>query len=83
MKIIFSVLFQIFGRLFSDSGPRRSTRVAGESKAKSNASTTAAAGNGTTNLSKYLGGSKLSSVALHSKYLGDSKLSSVALHSAM
>lgn len=65
MKTVFSALFQISGRLFSDSGPRRSTRLAGETGANANASTTAATGNGATNSSKYLG-SKLSSVALRS-----------------
>lgn len=59
-------LFQISGRLFSDSGPRRSTRLAGEAGANANSSTTTVAGNGTINSSKYLGGSKLSSVALRS-----------------
>ncbi|KAL9440706.1 hypothetical protein AB3S75_019386 [Citrus x aurantiifolia] len=59
-------LRKISGRLFSDSGPRRSTRLAGEAGANANTSTTTVAGNGTTNSSKYLGGSKLSSVALRS-----------------
>ncbi|KAH9800932.1 cell division cycle protein 27 [Citrus sinensis] len=59
-------LRKISGRLFSDSGPRRSTRLAGEAGANANMSTTTVAGNGTTNSSKYLGGSKLSSVALRS-----------------
>ncbi|KAJ4708516.1 Cell division cycle 27 B-like protein [Melia azedarach] len=59
-------LRKISGRLFSDSGPRRSTRLAGEAGANANASTTAVAGNGTNNSSKYLGGSKFSSMALRS-----------------
>ncbi|KAK9208578.1 hypothetical protein WN944_000936 [Citrus x changshan-huyou] len=59
-------LRKISGRLFSDSGPRRSTRLAGEAGANANSSTTTVAGNGTINSSKYLGGSKLSSVALRS-----------------
>ncbi|TYI79524.1 hypothetical protein E1A91_D05G028100v1 [Gossypium mustelinum] len=57
-------LRKISGRLFSDSGPRRSTRLAGDSGANTNANTTAVAGNGTNSSSKYLGSSKLSSVAL-------------------
>ncbi|GMI81269.1 HOBBIT [Hibiscus trionum] len=51
-------------RLFSDSGPRRSTRLSGDSGANTNANTTAVAGNGTNNSTKFLGSSKLSSVAL-------------------
>ncbi|KAJ0091066.1 hypothetical protein Patl1_13321 [Pistacia atlantica] len=61
-----SPLSQISGRLFSDSGPRRSTRLAGEAGNNTNASVTTVAGNGISNSSKYLGGSKLSSVALRS-----------------
>ncbi|XVE98099.1 hypothetical protein REPUB_Repub03eG0076200 [Reevesia pubescens] len=57
-------LRKISGRLFSDSGPRRSTRLAGDAGANINANTTAVAGNGTHSSSKYLGSSKLSSVAL-------------------
>ncbi|XP_048227782.1 cell division cycle protein 27 homolog B isoform X2 [Ricinus communis] len=58
-------LRKISGRLFSDSGPRRSTRLAAEAgTTNSNASTTLATGNGISNSSKYLGGSKLSSIAL-------------------
>lgn len=60
-----SIFFcQISGRLFSDSGPRRSTRLAGDSGANTNANTMAVAGNGTNSSSKYLGSSKLSSVSL-------------------
>ncbi|KAM7274723.1 hypothetical protein ACFE04_016589 [Oxalis oulophora] len=56
-------LRKISGRLFSDSGPRRSTRLAAEAGANSNTSSTALTGNGTSNSSKYFGGSKLSSMA--------------------
>ncbi|KAI4376583.1 hypothetical protein MLD38_014329 [Melastoma candidum] len=58
-------LRKISGRLFADSGPRRSTRLA---DAGSNASTNAAStlGNGTNNSSKYLGSSKLSNVSFRS-----------------
>ncbi|XP_040941589.1 cell division cycle protein 27 homolog B isoform X1 [Gossypium hirsutum] len=55
-------LQKISGRLFSDSGPRRSTRLAGDAGVNTNANTTGVAGNGTSS-SKYLG-AKLSSVAL-------------------
>lgn len=58
--------FQISGRLFSDSGPRRSTRLAAEAGANAGMNTTSVAGNGTNNSSKYLGSSKLSSAALRS-----------------
>ena len=58
------LLGQISGRLFSDSGPRRSTRLAGDVGANINANTTTVAGNGTNSSSKYLGSSKFSSVAL-------------------
>ncbi|XP_059432667.1 cell division cycle protein 27 homolog B [Corylus avellana] len=56
-------LRKISGRLFSDSGPRRSTRLSGDSGANTNVSATMVVGNGTSNASKYLGGSKLSSMA--------------------
>ncbi|GKV06686.1 hypothetical protein SLEP1_g18544 [Rubroshorea leprosula] len=59
-------LRKISGRLFSDSGPRRSTRVAADAGANINAGATTAAGNGANNSNKYLGGSKLSSVSLRS-----------------
>ncbi|XP_071722429.1 cell division cycle protein 27 homolog B [Rutidosis leptorrhynchoides] len=59
-------LRKISGRLFSDSGPRRSNRLAGEAGGNSNASSTAITGNGIGISSKYLGGSKLSSMALRS-----------------
>ncbi|KAM7505835.1 hypothetical protein LguiB_004739 [Lonicera macranthoides] len=58
-------LRKISGRLFSDSGPRRSTRLAGETGANTN-STATTAGNGATHSSKYLGGSKLSSATFRS-----------------
>ncbi|KAK2965292.1 hypothetical protein RJ640_004161 [Escallonia rubra] len=58
-------LRKISGRLFSDSGPRRSTRRATEAAAHLN-STTTTAGNGTGHSSNHLGGSKLSSVAFRS-----------------
>ncbi|XWS72081.1 hypothetical protein CRYUN_Cryun02cG0009900 [Craigia yunnanensis] len=57
-------LRKISGRLFTDSGPRRSTRLAGDAGANTNANTTAVAGNGTNSSTKYLGSSKLSSVTL-------------------
>ncbi|KAJ7969551.1 Cell division cycle protein 27 like B [Quillaja saponaria] len=59
-------LRKISGRLFSDSGPRWSTRLSGEAVFNSNASNTSVtvvSGNGTSNSSKYLGGSKLSSMS--------------------
>ncbi|KAK6236374.1 Tetratricopeptide repeat 1 - like 10 [Theobroma cacao] len=59
-------LRKISGRLFSDSGPRRSTRLAGDAGVNTNANTTAVAGNGTNSSSKYLGSSKFGSVALRS-----------------
>ncbi|XP_058002005.1 cell division cycle protein 27 homolog B-like isoform X3 [Hevea brasiliensis] len=59
-------LRKISGRLFSDSGARRSTRIAAEAGANSNANATLVAANGISNSSKYLGGSKLSSMALRS-----------------
>lgn len=58
--------FQISGRLFSDSGPRRSTRLSAEAGANAGSNAASIAGNGTNNSSKYLGSSKLSSAALRS-----------------
>ncbi|KAK8620023.1 hypothetical protein V6N13_066510 [Hibiscus sabdariffa] len=55
-------LRKISGRLFSDSGFRRSTRLAGDAGANTNANTTAVAGNGT-NSSKHLG-TKSSSISI-------------------
>jgi len=57
-------LFQISGRLFADSGPRRSSRLS--SDASLNANAAVVSGNGTGNSSKYLGGSKLSSMSFRS-----------------
>ncbi|KAI6681903.1 hypothetical protein NL676_035784 [Syzygium grande] len=57
-------LRKISGRLFSDSGPRRSTRLAGDAAANATTNATSAAGNGASNSSKYLGSSKPSSAAL-------------------
>lgn len=60
-------MFQISGRLFSDSGPRRSLRLSGDASASASANAnTIVSGNGTSNSSKYLGGSKLSSMAFRS-----------------
>ncbi|XP_057958412.1 cell division cycle protein 27 homolog B [Malania oleifera] len=53
-------LRKISGRLFSDSGPRRSSRLA------ENASATMLAGNGNSYSSKYLGGARFSSVTFRS-----------------
>ncbi|XP_074334260.1 cell division cycle protein 27 homolog B-like isoform X2 [Apium graveolens] len=58
-------LRKISGKLF-DSGPRRSTRLAGESGHNTGSSVTSSTGNGTSYSSKYLGGSKLNSVAFRS-----------------
>ncbi len=63
LKLFCFLCFQISGRLFSDSGPRRSTRLSGDAGANTNVSATLVVGNGTSNSSKYLGGSKLSSMA--------------------
>ncbi|OVA20244.1 Tetratricopeptide repeat-containing domain [Macleaya cordata] len=63
-------LRKVSGRLFSDSGPRRSTRLAAEVAASTNSNTTQVGGNGTSHSSKYLGAlsssSRLSSAALRS-----------------
>ncbi|POO00841.1 N-terminal acetyltransferase A, auxiliary subunit [Trema orientale] len=59
-------LRKISSRLFIDSGTRRSTRLSGDAGANTNAASTMVTGNGTTNSSKYLGGSKLSSMSLRS-----------------
>lgn len=56
---------QISGRLFSDSGPRRSSRLSADSGANTNASVATVSGNGN-NTSKHLGGSKLGSLGLRS-----------------
>ncbi|KAL0441706.1 UNVERIFIED_CONTAM: Cell division cycle protein 27B [Sesamum radiatum] len=52
-------------RLFSDSGQRRSMRLAGES-VSTNSNASVVSGNGTSHSSKYLGASKSSSVASRS-----------------
>ena len=62
--IIWPFCFQISSRLFIDSGTRRSTRLSGDAGANTNAASTMITGNGNTNSSKYLGGSKLSSMSL-------------------
>ncbi|CAI0425557.1 unnamed protein product [Linum tenue] len=59
-------LRKISGRLFPDSGPRRSSRLAAEAVTNANATTTSVAGNGNGNSSKFLGGSKLGSMAIRS-----------------
>ncbi|XP_058187080.1 cell division cycle protein 27 homolog B-like isoform X2 [Rhododendron vialii] len=59
-------LRKISGRLFSDSGPRRSTRLAAETAVSMNSNATTVMGNGTSHSSKYIGGSKLSSVTFRS-----------------
>ncbi|KAI9083433.1 hypothetical protein K1719_034647 [Acacia pycnantha] len=56
-------LRKISGRLFSDSGLRRSTRLSSDASVNVNASTTGVSGNGNNNSSKYLGSSKFSSMA--------------------
>ncbi|KAL0654874.1 hypothetical protein Bca4012_075458 [Brassica carinata] len=58
-------LRKISGRLFSDSGPRRSSRLSADSGANTNASVATVSGNGN-NTSKHLGGSKLGSLGLRS-----------------
>ncbi|KAI3422861.1 KOW domain-containing protein [Psidium guajava] len=57
-------LRKISGRLFSDSGLRRSTRLAGEAVTNATTIATSVAGNGASNSSKYLGSSKPSAAAL-------------------
>ncbi|KAK7291995.1 hypothetical protein RIF29_07597 [Crotalaria pallida] len=56
-------LRKISGRLFYDSGPRRSSRLSSETSINANANATIVPGNGTSNTSKYLGGSKLNPTA--------------------
>lgn len=63
---MFCVLLQISGRLFSDSGPRRSTRLAGETGSIANSSSINVTGNGTNHSSKYPATSKLGSAAFRS-----------------
>ncbi|KAJ1380807.1 Tetratricopeptide-like helical domain superfamily [Sesbania bispinosa] len=57
-------LRKISGRLFSDSGPRRSSRLSSEASVNANANATVVSGNGTSN--SYKGGSKLSPMAFRS-----------------
>ncbi|EPS64113.1 hypothetical protein M569_10668, partial [Genlisea aurea] len=57
-------LRKVSGRLFSDSGQRRSMRLAGESASSNSGISAAVSGNGTT--SKYIGSSKLNSPSLRS-----------------
>ncbi|KNA10643.1 hypothetical protein SOVF_142470 [Spinacia oleracea] len=59
-------LRKISGRLFSDSIPRRSTRLAGEAGGSTNATTTSSTGNGTNQSLKNIGNSRLSSAGLRS-----------------
>ncbi|KAL2976927.1 hypothetical protein AAZX31_13G035600 [Glycine max] len=54
-------LRKISGRLFSDSGPRRSSRLSSDSSVNTNANSTVVSGNGTNN--SYKGGSKLNHMA--------------------
>ncbi|KAL2335320.1 hypothetical protein Fmac_016533 [Flemingia macrophylla] len=57
-------LRKISGRLFSDSGPRRSSRLSSESSLNANANSTVVSGNATNN--SYKGGSKLNHMAFRS-----------------
>lgn len=64
-------LLQVSGRLFSDSGPRRSTRLAGEVAANANLNVSQIGGNGSNHSSsKFLGGfsssSKINSTTIRS-----------------
>ncbi|KAI3717226.1 hypothetical protein L1987_68710 [Smallanthus sonchifolius] len=59
-------LKKISGRLFFDSGPRRSTKLAGEGGSMANISGITVAGNGTNHSSKHPTTSKLSSAAFRS-----------------
>nr|XP_048332764.1 cell division cycle protein 27 homolog B-like isoform X2 [Ziziphus jujuba var. spinosa]XP_048332766.1 cell division cycle protein 27 homolog B-like isoform X2 [Ziziphus jujuba var. spinosa] len=56
----------ISSRVLFDSGTQRSTRLSGEAVANTNTASTVVSGNGTSNSSKYLEGSKRSSMALRS-----------------
>ncbi|GAU14085.1 hypothetical protein TSUD_169100 [Trifolium subterraneum] len=60
------MMTQISGRLFSDSGPRRSSRLSGDASVNANPNTTVVSGNGTGSSSKHLGGSKPGSMAFRS-----------------
>lgn len=57
-------LRKISERLFSDSRPRRSTRLAGEAAASTTSGAGTITGNGVGHSSKYIGASKLSSVTV-------------------
>ncbi|XP_071696842.1 cell division cycle protein 27 homolog B-like isoform X2 [Rutidosis leptorrhynchoides] len=59
-------LRKISGRLFSDSGPRRSTRLAGETGPIASISSVSVTGNGTNHSSKYPATSRLGSAAYRS-----------------
>ncbi|KAL3829295.1 hypothetical protein ACJIZ3_018097 [Penstemon smallii] len=59
-------LRKVSERLFSDSGQRRSMRLAGESVVNTNSSVSAVSGNGISHSSKYLAGSKSSSMTSRS-----------------
>ncbi|CAO2826956.1 unnamed protein product [Amaranthus hypochondriacus] len=59
-------LRKISGRLFPDSGPRRSTRLAGDTGGSSSTAATSSTGNGTNQSSKHIGNSRLSNVGLRS-----------------
>lgn len=61
-KIHLCTSSQVSGRLFSDSGPRRSTRLSGEAAANTNSNASQLGGNGTNHFSaKSLGGLSSSS----------------------
>ncbi|XP_073221420.1 cell division cycle protein 27 homolog B-like isoform X2 [Cicer arietinum] len=57
-------LRKISGRLFSDSGPRRSSRLSSEASVSANANATVVSGNGTN--SSFKGGSKLTPMTFRS-----------------
>lgn len=59
-------LRKISGRLFSDSVPRRSTRLAGEAGGSTNTTATSSTGNGTNHSIKNVGNSRLSNAGLRS-----------------
>ncbi|XP_021775798.1 cell division cycle protein 27 homolog B-like isoform X1 [Chenopodium quinoa] len=59
-------LRKISGRLFSDSIPRRNTRLSGDAGGSTNTTTTSSTGNGTTHSLKNAGSSRLGNVGLRS-----------------
>ncbi|VFQ68914.1 unnamed protein product [Cuscuta campestris] len=59
-------LRKISGRLFSDSGSRRNSRLAGDSTSNSSSTASTSSGIGLSHSSKFLGSSKLSSMTLRS-----------------